>query len=190
MRTETAFFDIDTQFDFMRPRGALYVRGASAITARLRRLTRLADRCRIPVISSLDRHTRNDPEFARFPPHCVRGSRGQKKIAETIAGVTRQTGISKCTLDVFANPRTGKVLRRFDRVYVYGVALDYCVKAACLGAVKRGLQTYLVTDATVAVSRLAGRQTLRLLRRKKVIFTTVNAVEKEFLPCRKTLKSS
>src|SRR4051794_38432521 len=81
---DRVFVDVDTQFDFMDPRGRLYVPQAEAIVPALKRLFEVARRERIPVISSADNHSPDDAEFARFPPHCVRGTPGQQKIAETL----------------------------------------------------------------------------------------------------------
>ena len=68
-----AFFDIDTQIDFVYPAGALYVPGAEGILPIVRELNR-----RAPVlISTMDAHTEDDPEFKIYPPHCVVGTSGQ-----------------------------------------------------------------------------------------------------------------
>ncbi|MFA5100738.1 MAG: isochorismatase family protein, partial [Candidatus Omnitrophota bacterium] len=151
------FFDIDTQYDFMNPEGLLYVRGAEKIVPNLRKITALACRYGIPVVSTLDWHTRRDPEFKVFPEHCVRNTSGAAKIPATTASGIEQVMVRKCTCDAFSNPRTKRLLSGFTDVYVYGVALDYCVKAACLGAVKLGLRVYLIKDATKAVSPETGR---------------------------------
>ncbi|MCM8763407.1 MAG: isochorismatase family protein [Candidatus Omnitrophica bacterium] len=166
------FFDIDTQYDFMRSGGRLYVPGAEKIIPRLKTLTRFADKERITIISSLDTHTKQDPEFRQFPAHCLVNTPGQKKIKETIARQTKQVFIKKHTFDVFTNPRTKKIVKNFAIALVYGVALDYCVKAACLGLVKAGLKTYLIKDATKAVTEKGKCQTLRLLKQKGVRFLT------------------
>ena len=44
MKNKTAFVDIDTQFDFMDPRGRLYVPGAEYIIDNIKKLFRYAKR--------------------------------------------------------------------------------------------------------------------------------------------------
>jgi len=159
------WFDIDTQRDFMLPDGALAVPGAQAIIANLFRLVRRSGADAIPLVSSMDSHTPDDPEFADFPPHCVVGTLGHEKIPETLrpdavrldnldaAGVARAVGagrqiiVGKSTFDVFTNPRLVEILDvDIERVAVFGVATDYCVRACVMGCRSRGLKTLLVTD--------------------------------------------
>lgn len=56
--------------------------------------------------------------------------------------------------DVFTNPKTEALLTAADvkEAVVYGVATDYCVKAAVLGMQKRGIQCYVVEDAISGVA--------------------------------------
>ena len=63
-RMKTVFFDIDSQLDFLYPAGALYVPGAERIVPAIARLNRFAAMHGIPVVSTIDAHTENDPEFA------------------------------------------------------------------------------------------------------------------------------
>src|ERR1700677_4355342 len=74
---KTVFFDIDTQIDFVYPAGALYVPGAENILPLVGELNRHA-----PVlISTMDAHSEDDPEFQIFPHHCVVGPPAQHKPA-------------------------------------------------------------------------------------------------------------
>src|SRR6185312_16056768 len=68
------FFDVDTQLDFLYPAGALYVPGAESIVPRVAALNRYAADTGIPLISTVDAHTEDDPEFRHWPPHCVAGT--------------------------------------------------------------------------------------------------------------------
>src|SRR5271154_3596964 len=64
---KTVFFDIDTQIDFVYPAGALYVPGAEHILPVVGQLNRHAP----ALISTMDAHSEDDPEFQVFPHHCV-----------------------------------------------------------------------------------------------------------------------
>ncbi len=83
MAETPVFLDVDTQFDFMDPAGALYVPGAETLVPNLMRLIDYARENRITVISSADAHPPDDPSFAQWPPHCVIGTPGQRRISAT-----------------------------------------------------------------------------------------------------------
>jgi nicotinamidase/pyrazinamidase len=174
------FVDIDTQFDFIMPQGKLYVKGAKELIPALKRLTGIAKKFDIPIFSSLDTHIKDDPEFRAFPAHCVAGSRGQKKVSQTL--LKRRILISqdaldknelfdkikgcpqlifqKNTYDIFVNRNLSRALKPFKAAFVYGVALDYCVKYAVLGLLKAGLKVNLVVDAVRPVDAGAGKAVL------------------------------
>ena len=87
---KTIFWNVDTQYDFMRPDGRLYVKGAEQIEGNLVRLTELARRKGIKVVNTADWHRKdslelsNNPDFANtFPPHCLQNTRGAEFIPAT-----------------------------------------------------------------------------------------------------------
>lgn len=121
MPSSFLFWDVDTQFDFMHPAGKLYVPGAETIISNLQRLTAFAAQHGIPIVASADAHLETDPEFSQYPPHCLVGTPGQKKIEGTLLpdhyiipnhqiDLPRDLGsypeiiIEKQTVDVFTNP--------------------------------------------------------------------------------------
>jgi len=73
------FVDVDTQFDFMDPKGSLYVPGADEIVPNLKRLIDFAEENDIPVVASVDAHSHDDPEFAQFRPTAFAIRRGNKR---------------------------------------------------------------------------------------------------------------
>src|SRR6266480_6204378 len=84
------FWDVDTQYDFMHADGKLYVPDAERIIGNLKRLSDYAHGHGIRVIASADDHVKGHAEISdtpdwktTFPPHCLRGTPGQKKIPET-----------------------------------------------------------------------------------------------------------
>src|ERR1700683_5504186 len=83
-RMKTVFFDVDTQIDFMYPAGALYVPGAENVVGEIAALKRFADSQGIPLVSTMDAHSEDDPEFRVWPPHCVVGTAGQLKPEATL----------------------------------------------------------------------------------------------------------
>ena len=154
---KTVFLDVDTQLDFVCPGGALYVPGAESLIGTWAKLGAHAKASGIPLLSTMDAHTENDPEFRVWPHHCVRGTLGQRKPQVLQFG---QTVISKRVLDPFAADDLKVALQRLEaeRCVVYGVVTEICVRLAVLGAVKLGLQVDLVRDAVRELDAAKGRQ--------------------------------
>lgn len=171
------FFDIDTQNDFMRPAGSLYVPGAEEIVPNLQRLMDWARVNGVPVISSADAHAFDDPEFKIWQPHCVAGTPGQRRIPETafpdpvtipcVAGAFRapaqwagQFIVEKRTYSVEDNPNYEAILASLGRrrAVVFGVATEFCVRAAALGLARRGFDVVLASDAVKSITVEGGRE--------------------------------
>jgi len=151
---KTVFFDIDTQIDFVYPAGALYVRGAEKILPVIAQLNRQAPM----LISTMDAHSENDPEFQIYPHHCVVGTVGQQKAAATlIENRDRQIIIEKQTLDCFSNSKLLPLLTELGagRYVVYGVVTELCVRLALFGLLQTGKRVELVTDAVKALDENA-----------------------------------
>jgi len=88
--TKTIRFDIDTQHDFCRPNGALYVKGAEEVIPLVARLNTEAQAHGIPLFGSVDTHIPHDMEFKQYggpwPSHCVKGTEGWLKSPTTLLG--------------------------------------------------------------------------------------------------------
>jgi nicotinamidase/pyrazinamidase len=153
--------DVDTQIDFLLPAGALYVPGAERLLAVYEEIFRKVRERSIPVLSSVDAHVENDPEFAHWPPHCVKGTLGQQKAPCTLAG-EQQVVVEKQTLDIFSNPHWETLLARHpgEECVVIGVATDYCVRHAVDGLLDRGRQVAVVTDAIRGIDAAASERLL------------------------------
>ena len=179
------FWNVDTQVDFMLPGGKLYVPGAEELIPNLARLTGLARKDRVFVVSDACVHTPDDPEFHRFPPHCVRGTPGAEIIPETIArrflilpnrreasvphdlSPYQQVILEKQTLDVFDNPHTETVIGRLKEFtdvdaefVVFGVVTEYCVRCVAKGLLDRGRRVALVEDAIKTLKTEDGNRAL------------------------------
>jgi nicotinamidase/pyrazinamidase len=194
----TVFFDVDTQLDFMCAAGALYVPGAEQIIVNLGALTRHANACGIKVVASVDSHAEDDPEFKRWPPHCVVETQGQQKIGvtqlakplvlsterdalETVSNSVmgaRQIIIEKQTLDVFSNPNLRALLQLLkpERVLVYGVVSELCVECAALGLLRLGHRVELVADAIKSLNAEQEKQMLRRFQEQGGVVTTCSSV--------------
>ena len=188
--SERVFWDVDTQVDFMLPEGRLYVPGAEAIAPNLAKLTDHAHAAGIRIVASSDNHDPDDEELSdapdfrdTFPPHCMRGTRGQARIPETalrdpvivepeqdaaevvarLAGHAGDVLFHKHYFDVFTNPHVAPVVRTLDisEVILYGVALDVCDRYAVEGLLARfpEIAVSVVIDAVRALDE-GGRDAL------------------------------
>ncbi len=104
-----------------------------------------------------------------WPVHCVQGTPGAElapgleraKIEKVFfKGVDARVDSYSAFFDNAAERSTGlgEYLRRtgVDRVYVMGLATDYCVKFSALDAVKLGFETFVVEDGCRGVDLEAG----------------------------------
>lgn len=192
------FLDVDTQIDFIMPEGALYVKGAEELLPVYEQISHFAVDHGIPVLASADAHDENDPEFRQFPPHCLKGTKGQLKVPQTLPDlfyVHENDGASveedlfkfnhalfeKQTFDVFSNPKIEAYLKRWQAqtVVVYGVATDYCVKAAVESLLERRYRVWLLTDAIKAVQPEKEKAILENLQARAVRLLTFNQLQKE-----------
>ncbi len=167
------FWDVDTQYDFMKADGKLYVPDAEQLIPNLKRLTDYAHGHGIRIIGSADDHVTGHPEISdkpdwknTFPPHCMRGTPGRQKIPETALKdplviepaktdpkalaerVRTHKGdilFHKHRFDVFTNENVMTVLEVLDPedIVLYGVATDVCDKAAVEGLLERRPHTRL-----------------------------------------------
>lgn len=162
------FWEVDAQEDFVTPGGKLYVPGAEKLLPNIRRLTDAARQGRVLLVSHGCIHTQDDPEFAQFPPHCIRETPGAKLVAEALAEkfVTipneqtaklpadleqfQQVHLEKQTLDIFESRHAEALLGRLPRdaeFVVFGVVTEYCVRLAAKGLLERGRRVAVVSDA-------------------------------------------
>jgi nicotinamidase/pyrazinamidase len=175
---KTVFFDIDTQYDFMLPAGALSVPGAVRILPAVAQLNRWAASNGCIVVSTMDAHAESDPEFQVWPGHCVAGTLGQRKHESTLldrrvtipsyrssfdlAGA-QQVICEKQSLNCFDNANLNELLAALgaDRYVVYGVVTEYCVALAANGLLRTGKPVEIVTDAIETLKREDGEAALR-----------------------------
>lgn len=193
------FLDVDTQVDFMAPTGALYVPGAKDIVPHLGALATFARENRIPFLSSADAHPPDDPSFAQWPPHCVIGTPGQLRIAETRWPSPRiipnrkdafvpprewlgQFILEKTDYDVSSNPNFENILSSLInsfgpvRFVIFGVATEFCVRAAALALRKRNLPVDVVVDAIKAISVEGGQKAIEEMVKAGVRLVTTAEV--------------
>jgi nicotinamidase/pyrazinamidase len=186
--------DIDTQRDFLEHDGALFIPGSDAIIPNLARLTSFAIHAQVPVIATACAHVPDDPELKQFPPHCMAGTPGQARIAATarqdstvlslaerlVGEIPAHLTLLKRELDLFSRPDADALVARYNQpkptFLVYGVATDYCVRAAVSGLLARECRTAIVTDAVWAIEASAEAGILTDFARRGVLLTVTVVV--------------
>jgi nicotinamidase/pyrazinamidase len=168
MKKGILFWDVDTQYDFMRPEGRLYVPGAEGIIDNISKVRRFSLDNGYSILADMDWHKEGNPEISdapdfetTFPPHCMADKPGSERVGwlgnlpidvvpnEPMGDVTLHKlldkeqfhiVIRKETLDVFTNPNTTALisLLKPESIIVFGVALDLCVKQTIDGLLKTG----------------------------------------------------
>ena len=155
---DDALIVVDVQHDFL-PGGALAVSSGDRI---FEAIDQLAPRFR-RVYATRDWHPLDHSSFVEFggpwPVHCVAGTRGaafdarldrQKVDAVIDKGIDRGTdGYSGFAATSLASDLRIHGVRR---VFVCGLATDYCVKATALDAHAAGFTTFVIADASAAVN--------------------------------------
>jgi nicotinamidase/pyrazinamidase len=178
-------WEVDVQADFMLPGGKLYVPGAEKLLPNIRKLTDAARRNEVFLVSSGDFHGPSDPEFAQFPPHCLKGASGSDLLPEALADKVarvenlpaaelpadlssyQQIILEKQTLDVFQTLHADELVERLGRApefVVFGVVTEYCVSSAVKGLLQRKRRVAVVRDAIESLAPEVGEKTLAELR--------------------------
>ncbi len=198
-------WDVDTQVDFVHATGTLPVPDAESAVPAMARLVRWAAERGITHLATADDHELTDPELSdepdyatTFPPHCLRGTPGVAKIAETaqqdplplsltpyppglvpeLVRGRRELLVLKKTYSAFSNPNLDPLLAALDpdEVLVFGVATDVCNHAAIMGLLARGRKTAFVEDASRGLSEERVAASLEQWRAGGVRFTTTDEV--------------
>ncbi len=157
----------DMQYDFM-PGGSLGVPGGDEAVAPLNRAIGIFHKKGLPVFFTRDWHPPDHSSFedqgGPWPPHCVRDTKG----AEFFAGLDIPAGsiiISKAAKkeveqystfygkDPEGNSESILMKKRgVKRIFIGGLATDYCVLNTVKDALKEGYEVYVLTDAIRAVN--------------------------------------
>ena len=149
---------VDLQYDFM-PGGALAVpRGDETVEIANRLLPHFN-----VVAATQDWHPRDHSSFGQWPVHCVQETRGaalhdeldRTRLSVFRKGTDRAVDSYSGFFDNNKSRGTGLDAwlreRWITRVYVMGLATDYCVKATALDARDLGFEVWLIEDGCRAV---------------------------------------
>jgi nicotinamidase/pyrazinamidase len=161
-----ALLVVDMQKDFC-PGGALAVPGADRIVPSLNRYLADARARDMPVYASRDWHPPVTSHFKEFggewPPHCVQDSEGARfhadlRLPSDAIVIAKGDDPSAAGYSAFeGHTADGATLlsdlqhRHVTRLYVSGVATDYCVRATALDALRNGFDVRILSDAIAGI---------------------------------------
>lgn len=168
-----ALLIVDVQNDFC-PGGALAVPQGDRVVPILNRYIERFRERGLPVYASRDWHPEATRHFEAsggpWPPHCVAGTEGAAfhpglRLPESATVVSKGTDPEDDGYSAFeAATADGTMLEpalRGDgvgRLFVGGLATDYCVRASVLDAAKRGFRPVLLVDAIRGIDVEEGDQ--------------------------------
>ncbi len=153
---------VDVQNDFCSG-GALPVSEGDQVVPVLNRWIEAAETSGAKVVLSRDWHPPTHLSFKEYggqwPTHCVQGTQGAafhpdlRVLAEALI-VTKGDKPDRDQHSAFDGTELGERLREqgIERVWVGGLALDVCVRATVLGALKLGFEVHVIRAGTRAVN--------------------------------------
>ena len=173
LRPSDALLIVDVQHDFC-PGGALAVPDGDAVVPILNAWIEAARGAGAAIFASRDWHPPDHVSFQAqggpWPSHCVAATPGADfhtglALPETAVVIDKGTHPEHEAYSAFEGTGLGAQLHAaaIDRLWVGGLALDYCVRASVLDARRiAGLDVHLILGATRAVDVQPGDGTRAL----------------------------
>lgn len=166
LQYEDALLIVDVQNDFC-PGGALAVQEGDQVVPVLNRWIEAAQAAGIPVFASRDWHPQGHISFKEqggpWPIHCLQGSQGAEfhhrlKLPPNAVILSKGSSRGKDAYSAFQGTELTERLKKagVHRLWVGGLALDYCVKESILDALRAQLEVHLIRAGTRAVDVQAG----------------------------------
>lgn len=182
---------VDVQIDFL-PDGSLPVTRGHEVVEPLNRYLRLFARKRLPVIATRDWHPAEHCSFQKhggpWPIHCVNDTPGAKFAPalqlppETLivskgseSSQEAYSGFQTAELDLAFHLRSLGV----TRLFIGGLATDYCVRQTVLDALSAGFDVFLLQDAIrgVEVKPGDGAAAIDEMRKRGAVAVTLEQLK-------------
>jgi len=167
----------DIQNDFL-PGGSLAVPGGDEVVPVLNHYVELFSRRSLPIFATRDWHPAGHISFrgrgGPWPPHCVAGTPGAQfasdlRLPPGTAIISKATEPDREAYSSFAGTDLDARLSALGvrRIFIGGLATDYCVLRSVEDARARGYEAFVLLDAIRAVDAQPGdgqRALERMLR--------------------------
>jgi nicotinamidase/pyrazinamidase len=194
MQRRAALIIVDMQLDFC-PGGALPVPEGDAVVSVLNRYSSLFWKRGSQIFATRDWHPRVSSHFREFggtwPEHCVQGSPGAQFHPQLLLpkgtiviykGTTRWDDGYSALQGITENGTPLPMLLRHmstDRLYIGGLATDYCIKNSVLDGLKDGFAVTLLADAVrpVEINPGDGESAVKEMLSAGATFATLETID-------------
>jgi nicotinamidase/pyrazinamidase len=160
--SDSALIIVDVQVDFC-PGGTLPVPDGDKIIPFINRYIKIFKENNLPIIATRDWHPPNHISFKPYggiwPIHCVQNTPGaafhpKLKLPNDVIIISKATEPNKEAYSGFEGTELSSILnsKGVRRLFIGGLATDYCVKNTVLDALKLGFQAFLLLDGTKGVN--------------------------------------
>lgn len=162
MQAKDALLIIDVQNDFCSG-GSLPVPEGDKVVPVLNRYIQRFEAANLPIFATRDWHPEKTSHFKAFgglwPPHCIQGTKGAEfrpdlALPQDVVIVSAGMGPDEDGYSGFVGKDDQGVgladlfrQRGVERIFVGGLATDYCVKHTVLDGLKEGFKVVLLEDA-------------------------------------------
>lgn len=162
LRKQDALIVVDVQNDFL-PGGSLAVPDGDAVVPILNDYIRLFQRYGLPIYATRDWHPADHCSFVEqggpWPPHCIAETQGAAFSADLelppdVVVISKATLQEKDGYSGFEDTDLAARCRRLgcQRLFIGGLATDYCVLNTVRDALSEGFDVYLLMDAIRGVN--------------------------------------
>jgi len=156
-----ALIVVDVQNDFL-PGGSLAVPQGDEVIAVLNRYIAAFHARELPIFATRDWHPPDHCSFQQqggpWPPHCIADTPGAAfpaalEFPPDAHIISKATTLTKDAYSGFEGTRLNELLQvaGIRRVFVGGLATDYCVRATVLDGLKQGFKVTVLMDAIKGV---------------------------------------
>ncbi|MEM4244525.1 MAG: bifunctional nicotinamidase/pyrazinamidase [Candidatus Bathyarchaeia archaeon] len=166
LKSADALIIVDVQNDFCSG-GALPVPDGDQVVPVLNDYIKIFKKTNAPLVATRDWHPPNHISFKAqggpWPPHCIQDTEGAKfhsdlKLPDDAVIISKATDPLKEAYSGFDGTELADVLNKagVTRIFVGGLATDYCVKNTVLDARKLGFAAVLLLDAVRGINLKPG----------------------------------
>lgn len=161
-----ALIVVDVQKDFL-PGGSLGVPDGDAVVPVMNRYMEQFRQQGLPIYATRDWHPEGHCSFEAqggpWPPHCISGTRGAEfaddlELDDDISVISKATTVEKDAYSGFQGTDLAARLRgqKVKRLFIGGLATDYCVVNTVKDGLKEGFAVLLLDDGIRGVDVNAG----------------------------------